>query len=91
MNKNKIKIIKFKMSKKAKYDLIKFLEIRFADPISSMKLVNNYFVYGTLMGRLNLYNIKELINDNKLILNGNYLFINPKYYYLSNEILINFI
>ena len=24
-----------------------------------MKLVNNYFVYGTLMGRLNLYNIKE--------------------------------
>ena len=59
MNKNKIKIIKFKMSKKTKYDLIKFLEIRFADPISSMKLVNNYFVYGTLMGRLNLYNIKE--------------------------------
>ncbi len=43
------------------------------------------------MDIINLYNIKELINDNKLILNGNYLFINPKYYYLSNEILINFI
>ena len=38
-----------------------------------------------------LYNIKELIKDNKLILKDNYLFINPKYYYLSNEILINFV
>jgi hypothetical protein len=47
------------MSKKSKYNLVKFLEIRFADPISSMKLVNNYFVYGTLMGRINLYNIKD--------------------------------
>ena len=40
---------------------------------------------------ISLYNIKELIKDNKLILKDNYLFINPKYYYLSNEILINFI
>ena len=40
---------------------------------------------------LSLYNISELIDDNKLILENNYLFINPKYYYLSNEILINFI
>ena len=51
------------MSEKTKYDLIKFLEIRFADPISSMKLIPNYFIYGTLMGRLNLYDIKE---DRKL-------------------------
>ena len=47
------------MSKKSKYDLLKFLEIRFADPISSMKLIKNYFVYGTLMGRVNLYNIRQ--------------------------------
>ena len=45
------------MSKKSKYDLLKFLEIRFADPISCMKLIHNYFVYGTLMGRLNLYKL----------------------------------
>ena len=47
------------MSKKSKYDLLKFLEIRFADPISSMKLINNYFVYGTLMGRVHLYSINQ--------------------------------
>ena len=40
---------------------------------------------------LNLYNIKELINDNKLIIKDNRLYINPKYFYLSNDILINFI
>ena len=47
------------MSKKPNYILQRFLEIRFADPVSSMKLVDNYFVYGTLMGRINLYKIKE--------------------------------
>ena len=47
------------MSKNSKYGLIKFLEIRFADPISCMKLVKNNFIYGTLMGRLNLYKIKD--------------------------------
>ena len=39
------------------YEFIKLLEIRFADPISSMKLKNNYVVTGTMMGRVNLYNI----------------------------------
>ena len=39
---------------------------------------------------LDLYNIKELIKDNKLILKNNYLYINPDYFYLSNEILVNF-
>ena len=41
------------------YECIKFLEIRFADPISSLKLVNNYVVTGTMMGRVNLYNIND--------------------------------
>jgi WD40 repeat protein len=41
------------------YECIKFLEIRFADPISSLKLVNNYVVTGTMMGRVNLYNIYD--------------------------------
>ena len=47
------------MSKNDNYILIKFLEIRFADPISALKLVNNYVVTGTMMGRINLYNISE--------------------------------
>jgi WD40 repeat protein len=41
------------------YECIKFLEIRFADPISCLKLVNNYVVTGTMMGRVNLYNIND--------------------------------
>lgn len=40
---------------------------------------------------LDLYNIKELIKENKLTLTNNKLYINPKYIYNSNEILINFI
>lgn len=38
-----------------------------------------------------LYNIKDLIKEDKLILSNNHLYINPKYYYLSNEILMNLI
>ena len=41
------------------YECIKFLEIRFADPISCLKLVNNYVVTGTMMGRVNLYKIND--------------------------------
>jgi len=47
------------MSSKDDYILQKFLEIRFADPISSLKLINNYVITGTMMGRVNLYNIAE--------------------------------
>lgn len=35
--------------------------------------------------------VKELLNDNKLILVGNYLKINEEYIYTSNSILVNFI
>ena len=45
--------------KKDDYTLVKFIEIRFADPISSIKLANNFVVTGTMMGRVNLYNITE--------------------------------
>ena len=38
-----------------------------------------------------LYNIKELLDDDKLVLEDNNLFINKKYLYLSNEILVNFV
>lgn len=41
------------------YEFIKILEIRFADPISSLKLVNDYVVTGTMMGRVKLYSIKD--------------------------------
>lgn len=40
---------------------------------------------------VSLYNIEELIKENKLILEDGFLFINPKFYYLSNEILLNFV
>ena len=40
---------------------------------------------------LNLYNIKDLIKEEKLLINNNRLYINPKYFYLSNDILLNFI
>ena len=40
---------------------------------------------------LDLYNIKELLNKNMLILKDNYISINKDYLYMSNEILINFI
>ena len=47
------------MSKKEDYICIYFMPIRFADPISSLKLVKNYVITGTMMGRINLYNISE--------------------------------
>jgi hypothetical protein len=47
------------MSKKDDYILLKFIEIRFADPISSIKLINDLVVTGTMMGRINLYIISE--------------------------------
>ena len=56
------------MKQKKDYSLIKFLEIRFADPISSMKLANNYLVIGTMMGRVNLYDISEKNGKNIVVL-----------------------
>ena len=44
---------------KNEYEFIKILDIRFADPISSLKLENNYVVTGTMMGRVNLYSIDQ--------------------------------
>ena len=38
-----------------------------------------------------VFNIKKLIEDKKLIIKNDYIYINPKYIYLSNDILINFI
>ena len=35
--------------------------------------------------------VKRLINEGKLVLNNNRLFIHPNYFYLSNEIIIEFI
>ena len=52
------------MERKNVYTPIKFIEIRFADPISSMKLTNNYIVVGTMMGRVNLYDLSEKTSKN---------------------------
>lgn len=38
-----------------------------------------------------LYNIKDLINEGKLVVRDNRLFISQKYIYMANDILINFV
>ena len=40
---------------------------------------------------MDLYNIKELIKESKLIIKDNYISINDKYLYIENEILSNFV
>lgn len=40
---------------------------------------------------LNLYNIKELISDGKLVVDEGYLRLDEEYFYTQNDILINFI
>ena len=40
---------------------------------------------------LDLYNIKDLIKEEKLVVRNNQLFISSKYIYMENDILINFI
>lgn len=47
---------------KKKIKLIKFIELRYADPISSIDLTDNYLLFGTMLGATKLYNI----NQNKL-------------------------
>ena len=47
------------MSKKEDYLLEKLIEIHFADPISSLKLNNDYMIMGTMMGRISVYDIKN--------------------------------
>lgn len=37
------------------------------------------------------FNIKKLIEENKLIIKDNYIYINPRYIYIENEFLISFI
>lgn len=39
----------------------------------------------------NVFDIKKIIKEGKLINKDHYIYINPKYIYLSNDILINFI
>ena len=40
---------------------------------------------------LSLYNIKDLVKEDKLVIKDNYIFINDKYLYIENEILSNFV
>ena len=58
------------MSKKDKFALIQFIKIRFADPISSLKLIDDYVFTGSMMGRVNLYNISENKEKNLCELNS---------------------
>lgn len=47
---------------KKEIKLIKFIELRYADPISSLDLTDNYLLFGTMLGATKLYNI----NQNKI-------------------------
>ena len=40
---------------------------------------------------IDLYNIKDLIRDNKLVINDGFISINDEYLYVENEILSNFV
>lgn len=40
---------------------------------------------------IDLYNIKDLIRDNKLVINDGFISINEEYLYVENEILSNFV
>ena len=48
---------------KKEIKLIKFIELRYADPISSMDLTDTYLVYGTMLGSSKYF----IINKKKLI------------------------
>ena len=45
--------------KNKKITLIRLLDIRFADPISALSLIENYVIFGTMMGNITLYSILE--------------------------------
>lgn len=62
------------------------LGLRKVNGINILEFKNKYDV-----DIISLYNIDELIKEGMLVLRDNYLYINPKYFYLSNDILINFI
>lgn len=40
---------------------------------------------------INLYNIRELIDEGKLVYKNGYLYIATDYYYVANDILVNFV
>lgn len=40
---------------------------------------------------LDLYNIRDLISNGKLVIDNNNLYVSKEYFYLGNEILINFV
>ena len=48
--------------KNKKISLIRLLDIRFADPISALSLIEKYVIFGTMMGNITLYSIP----DNKI-------------------------
>ena len=69
---------------KISYELI--LGFRLINGINKTDFYNKYGV-----NLVDLYNIKELINDKKLIDNGSNIMISYDKIYIENEILINFL
>lgn len=67
-----------------KYELI--LKLRLNKGINIEDFNNKY-----KLNLLELYNIKDLIKENKLFLENNYLKVSKDYVYLLNEILISFV
>ena len=67
-----------------KYELI--LGFRKLEGINKKDFFNKYNIE-----LIDIKNIKQLIEQNKLIENENNIYINPKYIYISNSILVNFV
>jgi len=47
------------MQKCSQYSLFQFIEIRFADPVTSIGLGEKYIVVGTIMGRISAFSILD--------------------------------
>ena len=77
--------MKLNEEKKVNYILIGYLETRFGDPISSININSNFCIFGTMMGKLILYNINKrqsmmlIENSEEEILNINFSSNNNNY------------
>jgi hypothetical protein len=47
------------MKKKSNYGLYQFLEIRFADPVTSIGLGEKFIIFGTIMGKIVAFSVAD--------------------------------
>ena len=80
------------INEEEKLDLKSKMEYEMILGLRKLKGVNTKDFYKKYNKNIeDIFNIKELLENKKLIIKDDYIFINPKYIYTSNDILINFI